>query len=452
MRSSKNQRLFLAILFGLIATTMTQVCTPEILYGYDYAYYIANQSTLDNIASGCTSINGSIRISDKYTGSFYLPNIRNISGDIQWYADPSNFYEYMHSTGRYATSPVNSISFPDLEHIDGSLDLQYLYELRNISAPKLSIVRHSVTVDYAYNVDLRSLQHAEYASIYGNLSSLRLDSLQYVNQTLKICNKDGCSSSFSPVTSLELFLLSLKSATYVELEGRISTLAVPELTSVVGLESLPTGGFTKGFQLTTDGGPPLNLAFPRLDTVYGGIKVIGNIASLSMPEMIDTNMTLIVNAFDPLAIDLPLHQVRQLELRGNISSVNLTNLRRASDGIYIYSDMALDCDAIQEAIFQNVSISNGSRTCSAKEEESESHGLSASEKAGIGIGSAIAGITFFILIPLYIRHRQREKERLKAVSEVELMPPSYQAAQQDRAALPEYLPGEHRLVTSPLET
>jgi hypothetical protein len=140
------------------------------LYSYDYAYYVANQSTLDIIASECTSINGSIRISNNYTGSFYLPNIRNISGDIQWYADPSNMYEYRHSTGRFDTSPVNSISLPDLEHIDGSLDLQYLYDLRNISAPKLSMVGHSVNVDCAYNVDLRSLQHAKYAYIFGNIS------------------------------------------------------------------------------------------------------------------------------------------------------------------------------------------------------------------------------------------------------------------------------------------
>jgi hypothetical protein len=196
--------------------------------------------------------------------------------------------------------------------------------------------------------------------------------------------------------------------------------------------------------------------------------------SLSMPKMIDTNMTMTVNAFDPLAIDLPLHRVHELELRGNISrqvthslqflcqryfltelclnSVNLPNLRWASDGIHIYSDMVLDCDTIEEAIFQNVSIWNGSKTCSAKEAESKSHGLSTEDKVGIGIGSGFAGITIFVLIPLYIRHRKKEKERLKAISEAELMPPSYQAAQQDRASLPEYSPGEHRPITSPRET
>jgi hypothetical protein len=114
--------------------------------------------------------------------------------------------------------------------------------------------------------------------------------------------------------------------------------------------------------------------------------------------------------------------------------------------------MALDCDAIEEEIFRNVSISNGSKTCSAKEAEPESHGLSTGDKAGIGIGSGFAGIIIFVLIPLYIRHRKKEKERLKAVSEVELMPPSYQAAQQDRASLPEYSPGEHRPVASPRGT
>ncbi|CBF85151.1 uncharacterized protein ANIA_01579 [Aspergillus nidulans FGSC A4] len=393
---------------------MAQVCTPESLYGYDHAYKIADQSTLDTIASECTSINGSIYIMSNYTGPFYLPNIRNISGDVHWYADTSYLYD--------------SISFPDLEHINGSLDLQAGYNLRNISAPKLNLVGRLVQVDYAHDVDLRSLQHAEYASIFGNLSSLRLDSLQSINRTLKICNKDSCSSSLSPVTSLELYLLSLESSTYIELEGRISTLVVPELTSVVGLETSPALQSSEGFQLTTAGGPPLNLVFPRLDTVYGRFQVSGNIASLSMPKMIDTNMTLEVNA------------------------VNLPSLRRASDGIYIYSDMALDCDAIEEEIFRNVSISNGSKTCSAKEAEPESHGLSTGDKAGIGIGSGFAGIIIFVLIPLYIRHRKKEKERLKAVSEVELMPPSYQAAQQDRASLPEYSPGEHRPVASPRGT
>jgi hypothetical protein len=149
---------------------MAQVCTPEPLYGYDYTYYIANQSTLDTIASECTSINGSIQISSNYTGSFYLPNIQNISGDVHWYADTSYLFESADSATRSVTSSVNSISFPDLEHINGSLDLQYCYDLRNISAPKLSLVGHSVQVDYAHDVDLRSLQHAEYASIFGNLS------------------------------------------------------------------------------------------------------------------------------------------------------------------------------------------------------------------------------------------------------------------------------------------
>ncbi|EAA64286.1 predicted protein [Aspergillus nidulans FGSC A4] len=118
-----------------------------------------------------------------------------------------------------------------------------------------------------------------------------------------------------------------------------------------GLETSPALQSSEGFQLTTAGGPPLNLVFPRLDTVYGRFQ-----------------------------------------------------------------------------------------TCSAKEAEPESHGLSTGDKAGIGIGSGFAGIIIFVLIPLYIRHRKKEKERLKAVSEVELMPPSYQAAQQDRASLPEYSP------------
>jgi hypothetical protein len=64
---------------------------------------------------------------------------------------------------------------------------------------------------------------------------------------------------------------------------------VPELTSIGDLES-SAWGLARGFQLTTDGGPPLNVAFPRLDTVSGTLKVKGNFARYLLLVTLDADI------------------------------------------------------------------------------------------------------------------------------------------------------------------
>ncbi|BCS25430.1 uncharacterized protein APUU_50141S [Aspergillus puulaauensis] len=444
-----KKKLLLALASRLLPTTAAQVCTPEPRYGEIYSYEIDNQSALDSLASECTSINGSVVIAYNYTGSVYLPNIRSIDGDLAWYPDSLD-----QGSKTEDVKIFDLVSVPDLERLGGRLDVQSSFYFRNISVPKLSAVNGFVSIHHAHDVDLRSLRKAEQVYIRGNLSSLRLESLEEVPKDLNICTRDGCNGTGPSPSSIGLLLLSLKSAGSIDLMGTISNLALPKLTSVgpnlFSLDSDPAS-----FELTTEGGRPLNVSFPELDTVDGAMQLGGTIGSLSMPKIIDTNMTLTVETSSPLAIDLPLHRIRELEFRGNISSVNLPNLRRAADGISIYSNIPLDCDKVEAEIFPNVSISNGWRNCrvlDSTNEEPKSGGLSTSAKVGISIGCGLAGIFLLSLILIYLLRRyEKRKEQLKDVEMVEIMPPTYQAAQQEHASPPEYSPGENGHRTSPRE-
>jgi hypothetical protein len=99
-----------------------------------------------------------------YTGGFYLPNIRNILGSLQWRSLLRDTYS------PDQPSPT-TVDVPDLELVQNSLQMGSLPALRNFSAPKLKSVGWEVSVDYAVNVDLRALEEAEYFKYMGNVST-----------------------------------------------------------------------------------------------------------------------------------------------------------------------------------------------------------------------------------------------------------------------------------------
>lgn len=137
---------------------MAQICTPN--YGTNgYAYTVTTQSELDMIATECTTVNGSIIIGTNYTGSFSLPNVRNITSQFWMEGRPISL----------STSAPASIDIPDLEFLGDGLFLRDLQILTNFSAPKLRTVR-LVTMDHAQSVDLRSLEGAESLDIIGNIT------------------------------------------------------------------------------------------------------------------------------------------------------------------------------------------------------------------------------------------------------------------------------------------
>lgn len=138
---------------------MAQICTPE--YGYEgYSYMVDGQSDLDKFTTKCTTVNGSIAMSVNYTGGFHLPNIRNITNGIRW-------YRY----GPYDDVPkTTSMDLPDLEFLGGSLELTGMPTFQSFTAPKLETIGWLADIDYAQEVDLRSLVDLEYLIVTGNVS------------------------------------------------------------------------------------------------------------------------------------------------------------------------------------------------------------------------------------------------------------------------------------------
>ncbi|RJE26178.1 hypothetical protein PHISCL_01528 [Aspergillus sclerotialis] len=234
-------------------TAAAQICNPP--YGkFGHYYWVDRQSALDGIAEHCITVNGSIIITHNYTGSFYLPNIRNITGVLRW-----DIYSF-------DTAPtLPSVELPDLEHMGDDLMLSGIPTLRNVSMPKLKTVRSDISIDYIHGADFRSLEKAKSIELKGNMSSLRLDSLRTVSRFLRICNIDECDPDVSPDSPLDISLPSLQSVGSLKIKGRISSLEVPSLMTVAGYELFMSD--PDSLEFSTGGGPTVNLTFPRLSFI-----------------------------------------------------------------------------------------------------------------------------------------------------------------------------------------
>jgi hypothetical protein len=138
---------------------VAQICTPDYDDHGRRAYIVNTQSDLDMIAAECTTVNGSISVGTNYTGSFSLPNVRNIS-NIWW--------EESRPLASYIPAPT-SMDLPDLEVLGYGLYLDGLPTLANFSAPKLKTV-YALDMDYVQTVDLRSVEEPRFAGIKGNIT------------------------------------------------------------------------------------------------------------------------------------------------------------------------------------------------------------------------------------------------------------------------------------------
>ncbi|OJJ01275.1 hypothetical protein ASPVEDRAFT_40846 [Aspergillus versicolor CBS 583.65] len=332
--------------FVLIAGTFPAV-TAQICNSPNGSYYfIENQPQLDALADTCTTLNASLNILPPYDGPFYLPNIRNITGNIRYQND--------YDASKSEPTPT-SIDLPDLEYC-ASVYLGSLPSLRNVSMPKLKTVDWNLQVDYAPEIDFRAVQTAEYASFTGgDLSRIRLDSLREVRQRLVLCNKNACNESITASKPFDISLPRLESVGTVRLGGRISSLDMPQFNKVSG-----NGGEFYGFRLDTEGGPTLNLTFPQLRGVYSYMSLAGEIGSLSMPNFKNTTQSrLTVNASSVLDINLPIEFADDISLYGDISSVQFPNLKHV-DSLNINSNLELDCDSTLDTLAMTLNTTVGS--------------------------------------------------------------------------------------------
>ncbi|KAL3475404.1 hypothetical protein BJX99DRAFT_229852 [Aspergillus californicus] len=425
--------LLIVVAAAVFPAVTAQICNPP--WGeYGYSYMAHSQSELDGIAERCTTVNGSVVMGFNYTGSFYLPNVRNITRLFRWAMDAD-----------LTQMPTpTSVDLPDLEYLGSSMWLNSLPTLRNVSMPRLKTAGWDVNMDYVYEADFRSLETAEYLTITGNMSSLRLDSLREVHQRLVICNWDMCDYNISPPSSVDISLPLLQSVGVMDLEGMISSLEVPSFTTLTGY-----GRTWNSLKFSTIGGPAINLTFPRLSNSLGEIDLTGNIGGLAIPNLRNMSLSgLSLNSSIPLAVDLPFEEASTIILRGNISSVIFPNLHSLNSSFIVDSDNpSLDCDTLLDTIANatNIMIGVGGRLhCypAADSAELSNSGLSTGVRAAIGVVIGVVGLAI-ILGALYFLRRTRARQRLTTESSVQLQestPPTYEAAREDRDPLPEYAP------------
>ncbi|EEP75974.1 predicted protein [Uncinocarpus reesii 1704] len=326
MKSPTTWKWLLALAVGMLPAAVAELCTPT-SGDYGRVFYVYSQSDLDTIAAKCTTVDGSIFIGTNYTGSFRLPNVRNITSAFQ--QEPS----FPHKSDPAPTS----IDIPDLEYLGGSLIVDFP-TVAKLSAPKLKKVHWELRVQDVATVDFRSLEEARYISVSGNITSLNLDSLRRFGERCKICNKEYCGPTTPPnYPPLDLSLPSLQTMGDLTIEGRLSSFNIPKLSNLTALDE----GYIKyNFDLRLAiHGDRLNVSFPELSTSNLSFFISGDIArydlsscgtsgavaylhmriSLSMPKMIDRVPSITVTSSTPLDINLPFQKAEFIGFFGNIS-------------------------------------------------------------------------------------------------------------------------------------
>ncbi|RAL14531.1 uncharacterized protein BO97DRAFT_272057 [Aspergillus homomorphus CBS 101889] len=416
-----DRMLVVALVFGILPFAAGQVCRPP-RGQYGYIYYARNQSSLDTIARNCTTVDGSIVIATNFTGSFYLPNVRNITGLIR---DEWEIY----SAGPTPTS----ISLPDLEFMGSDMDLQRMSSLTSVSAPNLKRAGWAISMDYVQDVDLRSLETVRYLTVAGKLSSLRLDSVRNVAGFVNICNKDRCDKRASAAGPLNISLPSLQTVGSIEVDGSLSGLALPNLTTIEGY-----GEFV-GFRLATADGPAINLTFPRLSDVNGSMSLEGPIGSISMPEVRNVTTYFEVDAHDPLVIDLPLQEASEIYLHGAISSVKFPHLKSVSN-FTVESSLSLDCGSVENAITKTTSAPRYQVHCkSDSKKSSKKLGTGAIVGIVVGVVVGVAGLAIILGVLYYLKRRKRQRKNPDSSTEPsDSSPPNHEELQGTHISPPKY--------------
>ncbi|KAF9889733.1 hypothetical protein FE257_007039 [Aspergillus nanangensis] len=397
---------------------MEQVCDmPEVWEHTGFTAY--NQTELDIIAGSCTVFNGNLHVHESYTGRFYLPNVRYIVGHLGLHT------VYEPDDGR-PRPELTSFELPDLEVVEGGISLISMSSLTNTSMPKLRAVGLKVGADAAEEVDLRSLEAVSHLDIGGALSTLRLDALKEVERHLVI-SKECEDGPRTP--ALDVSLPSLTTAGGIQLNGRFSRVAMPQLSNILLGYSL-----WRALKIDTYDGLPFNVSLTQLAHVRGDIFMSGGIETFSMPSM--RNMSKFrLNTTEQLDLTLPFEEVHTVELYGNLTSVEFPNLNVARS-ISVSASVPFDCRALKKSVAPAVKgEADWHNECTAP----AGPGLSTGAKIGVGVGVGVGGLVVIAAGLWFLLRRRKQTNCLKSESITHLrdMPPAYtESRNQDHP--PEY--------------
>ncbi|KAL3454194.1 hypothetical protein BJX65DRAFT_85148 [Aspergillus insuetus] len=331
MASTPVWPALVAAVFVLFSLASAQVCDLNPNY-----YYIDRPEQLEELSRNCTTLHGWLYTQDNFTGSFALPRVTNITGALTL-------------NGR-VTPGLTNIELPDLEF---AYDLR-LYGVQNVSLPRLSEVELGLEIssrsDGIYNFP--SLISADRISLSGNLSSVSFEALRNAS-TISIENRASDYYYHRNLTStvVDISFPVLERVGDTHLRGNISSFSAPELTTIA-----PAGNYGSAMLWVEPYEPGVSLDLPKLAFVNGSVQVDGVINAVSLPLLrnITGDFTLITLSAEPIALDLPIEYTNEVELRGNIDSVALPNLRNYST-IRFFPWASFDCEGLGQQLNGTVS-------------------------------------------------------------------------------------------------
>ena len=190
------------------------------------------------------------------------------------------------------SAEIVDLNFPELDIIGGDFDLREMVSLESVNLPKLSIVVGNFNVDTVGLINIPSLAYVyEGVDISGTKSSLNLSSLSSVKNDLKITKSDGIRSLSAPslikiggvmdirdMKRIESISMSnLQTVGSINLSQiEISDISLPLLKSIGGNIDTKTNRIVN-FQLGTTG---------VLKNITGNITLTGNRLDISSVEQI----------------------------------------------------------------------------------------------------------------------------------------------------------------------
>ncbi|KAL5332950.1 hypothetical protein BJX70DRAFT_382447 [Aspergillus crustosus] len=314
-------------LIVLALGTVAQECTRS------HNYTVSTQDELNTVTRNCTEITGELSLLN-WSGSLTLQNITRLQSLV------------LHSG-----SSVTSLDLPELEFYAGNLILTGLPELSRVSAPRLEVI-DALHVGFSGDepvLEIPRLVNASSVFLRGNFQSQSFNALRYVRTKFDICNAINCEnfSYMNATTSMDLSFPALQHVGNLQIGGNVTRLSTPEVTAVTCSECDWAALHLKLF-----GASPVAVDFPKLRTIEGNTYIRGDLASISFPVLHDYTHEFIAIPHQPLTISIPLETGENFLFTGNITELNLPNLRDFNR-IHVDSDISdFDCDGLWEGIKQ----------------------------------------------------------------------------------------------------
>ncbi|KAL4927870.1 uncharacterized protein BDV17DRAFT_113464 [Aspergillus undulatus] len=314
----------LVVTFGvLLFGTLAQNCSRS------ENYTARNQSEINSITEFCTEIAGELGLVD-WSGPLTLPNVTRIRSVTVYSGD------------------ISSVDLPDLEYLGNDLILTNLPSLSRVSLPKLESI-DGLFVDLvgdAPELQFPKLENVSSLHLRGNFSEQSFDALRNVEKELDICNAASCGfySRMDAFTSMSLSFPVLERVGSLVVGGNVSQLSTPEITSFTCNDC-----DWAALHLKLYGASPIAVNFPKLSTMGGSFYIRGDIGSLSFPSLREYTHEFVVVPYEGLNITLPVEKGENFLFSGNVTDINLPNLKDFTR-IYINESIDIDCDALWDEL------------------------------------------------------------------------------------------------------